>query len=212
MTDLSRRLLILAAPALILPSASILTPGRVLAALLPTPRGTEGPFYPKTLPTDQDNDLVRVEGKVREAGGDILNLAGTVVDRNGAPIPGARIEIWQCDMNGIYLHPSDRRLERRDAAFQGFGHAIADDAGKFAFRTIVPVPYSGRTPHIHVKVLKDRRELLTTQIYRAGFPQNFSDFLFRRLSPAERVRSSMIFRETGGAGRPGFSANIQIVI
>ena len=144
---LTRRALILTAPAL-------LVPGVALAALAPTPGAREGPFYPVRMPSDDDADLIRVEGAVREAGGDILHLAGRVMDANARPIAGARIEIWQCDANGVYLHPGDRRRAARDAGFQGFGHAKADTAGRFAFRTIVPVPYPGRTPHIHVKVLR----------------------------------------------------------
>ena len=135
---LTRRALILAAP-------SLLLPGAALAALAPTPGAGEGPFYPVRMPSDDDADLVRVEGAVREAGGDILHLAGRVMDANARPIAGARIEIWQCDANGVYLHPGDRRRASRDTGFQGFGHAKADAAGRFAFRTIVPVPYPVRT-------------------------------------------------------------------
>ena len=116
--DLTRRALILAAP-------SLLVPGMALAALAPTPGATEGPFYPVRPPRDDDADLVRVEGAVREAGGDILHLAGRVLDADARPVAGARIEIWQCDANGIYLHPGDRRRASRDAGFQGFGHATA---------------------------------------------------------------------------------------
>ncbi len=83
-----------------------------------------------------------------EAGNHKFNLigvsltkpSGRVLDANARPIAGVRIEIWQCDANGVYLHPGDRRRDSRDASFQGFGHAIADSAGRFAFRTIVPVP------------------------------------------------------------------------
>ena len=164
------------------------------------------------MPSDDDADLVRVEGAVREAGGDILHLAGRVMDANARPIAGARIEIWQCDANGVYLHPGDRRRASRDAGFQGFGHAKADDAGRVAFRTIVPVPYPGRTPHIHVKVLRGGRDLLTTQLYRAGHPQNPSDFLFRRLAPDEQRRVSMAIRPHAASPRSAFETEIDLVI
>ncbi len=203
--DLTRRALILAAP-------SLLVPGAALAALAPTPGASEGPFYPLRMPGDNDADLVRVEGAVREAGGEILHLAGRVLEANARPIAGARIEIWQCDANGVYLHPGDRRRAARDAGFQGFGHARADAAGRFAFRTIVPVPYPGRTPHIHVKVLRGGREVLTTQLYRAGHPQNPSDFLFRRLAPEARHRVSMTLRARGESSRPAFETEIDLVI
>ncbi len=202
---LTRRALILASP-------SLLVPGAALAALAPTPGAGEGPFYPVRMPNDDDADLVRVEGAVREAGGDILHLAGRVLDADARPIAGARIEIWQCDANGVYLHPGDRRRASRDAGFQGFGHAMADAAGRFAFRTIVPVPYPGRTPHIHVKVLHGGRERLTTQLYRADHPQNRSDFLFRRLEPDERRRVSMAIRPRLASTNPAFETEIDLVI
>ncbi|MFQ5983814.1 MAG: protocatechuate 3,4-dioxygenase [Woeseiaceae bacterium] len=184
----------------------------VLAAVAPTPRAAKGPFYPVRIPSDDDSDLVRVEGAVREAGGDILHLDGRLLDANARPIADARIEIWQCDANGVYLHPGDRRRDSRDTGFQGFGHATADSAGRFAFRTIVPVPYPGRTPHIHVKVVRSGRDLLTTQLYRFSHPQNPSDFLFRRLSPSEQRRVSMVIRPRGATPRPTFETEIDLVI
>lgn len=205
MSFVSRRTLILAAPALVVPGAAF-------AALAVTPRTTEGPFYPTRIPADDDNDLVRVEGAVRKAGGDILHLGGTVLDRKARPVGGARVEIWQCDMNGIYLHPGDRRSRQHDPAFQGFGHALSDADGHFAFRTIVPVRYTGRTPHIHLKVLKDGREMLTTQFYRAGYPENAADFLFRRLSPEEQERVSMVLKPRQNMARPTFETKIRVVI
>lgn len=200
---LTRRALILAAPCLLLPAAT--------RALAPTPTTGDGPFYPSRLPADIDSDLVKIEGAVREAGGDILRLAGTVLDGKGQPIAGARVEIWQCDVNGVYLE-SGSYGGRRDSGFQGFGHAIADAEGRFRFRTIVPVPYTGRTPHIHVKVLKGGREVLTSQLYRAGFPQNASDFLFRRLSAAERERVSMMLTPTTETKRPTFETKVTLVV
>ncbi len=202
---LTRRTLILAAP-------SFFVPGAALAALTPTPSAGEGPFYPERMPSDNDADLVRVEGAMCEAGGDILHLAGRVLDANSRPIAGARIEIWQCDANGVYLHRGDRRRASRDTGFQGFGHAKSDAAGRFAFRTIVPVPYPGRTPHIHVKALHGGRDLLTTQLYRAGHPENPSDFLFRRLGPDEQRRVSMVIRPRAASPRSAFETAIDLVV
>ena len=204
-TQVSRRALTLAALSLLVPSA-------VLASLATTPGTSEGPFYPPQRPRDDDWDLVRVEGAVREAGGEILQLKGRVLDRNGHAIAAARVEIWQCDVNGVYLHPGDRRISRRDKGFQGFGHAISDVDGRFAFRTIVPVPYTGRTPHIHIKVLHRGRELLTTQLYRAGFPQNDSDFLFRRLSRAAQNRVSMVLQPSKATSRTAYETEIDLVL
>ena len=135
-----------------------------LAATGPTPSAAEGPFYPPSGMRfdDVDSDLVKVAGKVEQAGGEIVTLAGKVLDASGKPVAGARIEIWQCDVNGRYLHRGDRGGATRDDGFQGFGHDITQADGVYVFRTIKPVPYTGRAPHIHVKVLIDNRERLTT--------------------------------------------------
>jgi protocatechuate 3,4-dioxygenase beta subunit len=164
-----------------------------------TPSATEGPFYPRPsmrMP-DIDNDLVKVMGLVEEAGGEVITLKGTITDKNGKPRSGVRIEIWQCDMNGKYLHPGDNRNVAYDQGFQGFGHDITGEDGSYSFRTIKPGKYPGRTPHIHVKVLDGDRELLTTQFYVAGEPANERDGLYRRMSESQAKSVSMVYAETG---------------
>lgn len=171
-----------------------------LAASL-TPPATEGPFYP-TPPmrrSDVDNDLVKILGAVQEAGGEVFNLKGRVMDTDGVPLPGRRVEIWQCDLNGKYLHPGDRQDIVFDPAFQGFGHDITDADGRYTFRTIKPVTYPGRTPHIHVKVFDGERELLTTQFYIDGHPANRRDRIFNRLSGNAAAAVSMVFTTVAGA-------------
>jgi protocatechuate 3,4-dioxygenase beta subunit len=157
------------------------------ASLLPTPEQTEGPFYPPELPSDRDADLVRVTGADAQAQGQVTHIMGRVLDRQGRPLPGVAVEIWQCDANGRYHHPGDRG-RFRDEGFQGFGMAMADRDGGYRFRTIRPVAYPGRTPHIHFKLHRDGRELLTTQMYVAGEPLNARDGLYRRLEADERER------------------------
>lgn len=149
------------------------------AALTPTPRQTEGPFYPVAIPADADNDLVKVAGRAEGAKGTVVALKGRVLDVQGRPVAGATVEIWQCDHQGSYLHPGDRGP--RDEGFQGYGRAVADAEGGYSFRTIKPVPYPGRTPHIHVGVIAPGRPKLVTQMYVAGDPQNARDFLYRNL-------------------------------
>jgi protocatechuate 3,4-dioxygenase beta subunit len=181
-----------------------------LAATVLTPSATEGPFYPSTgmRLADIDNDLVKVAGKVERAGGEIVRLAGRVLDTAGSPVAGARVEIWQCDINGRYLHRGDRGGAARDASFQGYGHDLTGTDGGYAFRTIKPVPYSGRTPHIHVKVLIDNREHLTTQFYLPDHPGNARDWLYR-LVPAE-LRERVTLRFITGAELP--SATLDIIV
>lgn len=170
-----------------------------------TPAQTEGPFYPVELPADRDHDLLQV-GPRRYTRGQPTWLEGRVLDASGRPVSGAQVEIWQCDEDGHYHHPGDRG--QADAAFQGFGQVQVGPDGRYRFRTIRPAPYSGRTPHIHVKVRMGRRELLTTQLYVEGEPGNERDGLWRRLPPAERARLTVPFQ----SGPDGMRAEFPIVV
>ena len=149
-----------------------------------TPSQMEGPFYPVAEPKDADYDLLR-NGTLAYTGGSPAWVEGIVTDLEGLPLKGGAIEIWQCDEAGHYDHPSDG--SKINPAFQGFGRVLLDTEGRFRFRTIKPVPYSGRTPHIHAKIKLGKREVLTTQFYVEGDPGNASDMLFRRIKPQDRV-------------------------
>jgi protocatechuate 3,4-dioxygenase beta subunit len=188
--DLKRRRLLLAGSA---GAALSLLPYGLCAAsrLRPTPPQTSGPFYPRELPLDDDNDLVRIGKSTDLAEGEITHLSGEVVDPSGRPVAGARVEIWQCDANGRYHHPRDRREVPRDPNFQGFGHFQCGDDGRYRFRTIRPVPYPGRTPHIHFTVRGPGFEPLVTQMYVAGEPLNGRDFVLNRIED-EALRESVI--------------------
>lgn len=169
-------------------------PGQAMQAVL-TPMASEGPFYPTASMrmSDVDNDLVKVDGQVKEAGGEIIHLKGRVSSKNGEALNNHRIEIWQCDINGRYLHPRDGRQITYDKGFQGFGHDLTDAEGNYHFRTIKPSRYPGRAPHIHVKISAGQRELLTTQFYIADHPDNQADFLFRRMTTEQARSVSMAF-------------------
>ena len=174
----------------------LLPEGRAAAGLRPTPAQTEGPFYPVQLGEDTDFDLL-AQGTRRYAEGEPCWVQGSVTDTAGQPLAGAVVEIWQCDGHGHYHHPGDGG--RADPAFQGFGRVLTDEDGSYRFRTIRPVPYTGRTPHIHFKVHAQGRELLTTQLYVEGDPGNARDGLWRRLSAADRAAVTRPF-ETGPDG------------
>ena len=176
-------------------------------ALAPTPRQTEGPFYPVALPADSDFDLLR-NGNANYARGQPAWVDGTVLDTAGKPMAGAVVEIWQCDQAGHYHHPGDSG--QADPAFQGFGRVTVGSDGRYRFRTLRPAPYSGRTPHIHVKVRLDRRELLTTQLYVAGDPGNERDFLWQRLDTPGRAALTMPFAPDTGGLRAHFPIVVQV--
>jgi protocatechuate 3,4-dioxygenase beta subunit len=146
------------------------------AALPPTPRQTPGPFYPLSFPADSDNDLVRIAGHSGAAAGTVTYVSGRVLDPDGRPVAGARVEIWQCDANGRYHYVDDGGAGRpRDENFQGYGQVTTDEAGGYRFRTIRPVPYPGRAPHIHFAVSGPGLPRFTTQMYVAGDPLNERD-------------------------------------
>lgn len=178
------------------------------AVRIATPRQSLGPFYPVDWGGDADADLVVVRGEAARALGTVAHVRGRVVDIGGEPLGGSFVEIWQCDANGVYRHPRDRDERRRDAGFQGRGRIQAADDGAWAFRTIRPAPYPGRTPHIHFYVrTADGRELVT-QLYVAGDPGNEGDFLLNsvrdrrdrerliaRFDPADRIEAGALLAE-----------------
>jgi protocatechuate 3,4-dioxygenase, beta subunit len=166
------------------------------ALLLPTPRQTTGPFYPMDWSCDVDADLVRVVGEAARAHGVVTHLRGRVLDARGMPVSGAIMEIWQCDAFGHYRNLRDRQ-NGRDLGFQGRGRVATGPDGNYGFRTIRPVPYPGRTPHIHVAVVAPGREPLVTQFYVAGEPLNELDGLFNTLRDL-RQRDALLLRLESG--------------
>ena len=172
----------------------------------PTPRMTEGPFYPRSFPRDADADLTRVAGEGGVAEGTPLAVSGRVLDRSGRPRAGSRVEIWQCDALGHYHHVGAGR-EAGDPRFQGFGAVLTDAEGRYAFRTIRPVPYVGRTPHIHFTVVEEGRRRLTSQMFVEGEPGNARDGLYRHLGAEARL----VTMKLADSGR-GLAGTLDIVL
>ncbi len=67
---------------------AIMLPYISLGELIRTPWQGEGPFYPDRIPEDTDNDLVKNGNTTILAGGKILNLSGSLVNREVKPIKG----------------------------------------------------------------------------------------------------------------------------
>jgi len=198
-------------------SAGLSLPGTLralAAAAAPTPAQTEGPFYPQSYPADADNDLVHVAGHAEPAKGTMTRVAGRILDRDGRPVRGARVEIWQCDVNGRYHNVRDGDAGRpRDDNFQGFGQTVANDAGGYHFLTIRPVPYTGRTPHIHFAVAAPGQRRFITQMYVAGEPQNERDAVLLGVrDPAGRARLIVPLRPAPEIGREALAAEFNIVL
>jgi protocatechuate 3,4-dioxygenase beta subunit len=174
---------------------------------------TEGPFYPDRLPLDTDNDLIVLNNGLTPAVGEITHLSGRILDDTGAPLRNAIVEIWQCDHEGVYLHSADASRKPGDRNFQGFGRFLTDSSGAYYFRTIKPVPYPGRTPHIHFKVKQGGRDLLTTQCYVKGHPGNAQDGIWKSVTdPRARESITIDFSAAPGSATGELAAKFDIVV
>ena len=175
MTIATRRGMIIGAGAAALAGSA----GAQTALRAPTPNMDIGPYYPVVKPGDQDRDLTRVKGRNGRAKGQLILLTGRVINQSGAPIAGATLEIWQCDANGRYGHPSEETkyaTGQVDPFFQHYARQTADAEGRYSFLTILPPAYPGgegpagvfmRAPHIHFDVT-GRRQRRVTQMYLPG--------------------------------------------
>jgi protocatechuate 3,4-dioxygenase beta subunit len=176
-------------------AAAVAAPAGAFAEeLVRTPPQTEGPFYPDHMPLDTDNDLLVINDSISPAVGEITHLSGRVLDARGNPIRNAVVEIWQVDNKGSYLHSKGANPENggaRDGHFQGFGRFLTASTGEYYFRTIKPVPYPGRTPHIHVAVKIKGREKFVTQCYVKGEARNSQDGILQGIRDV-KARNSVI--------------------
>ena len=205
---LSRRRVLVAASALV----ALASPAMTRAAeLVPTPYQPAGPFYPREFPLDADNDLVRVAGRDAQAEGEVTHLFGRILDAAGRPVAGARVEIWQCDAHGRYHHVRGR-AGHRDDNFQGYGKLTVGPEGAYRFRTIKPVPYPGRAPHIHFAVSGAGSQRMTTQLYIKDHPRNARDFLFRRIDARLRDEVSVAFAPAPELEANALQAAFDIVV
>lgn len=178
------------------------------SALRPTPQDTLGPFYPPQWTGEIDADLVSLGGK-DYLQGTPLALSGRVLATSGAPISNATVEIWQTDATGKYRHPGDDGEGPAKRGFQGFGRSPVDADGRYAFRTIKPVLYSGRPPHVHFKVIAPGYRNLVTQMYFAGeSTERGGSFGFSR----ERDRLTVTPVALRNGDRSSLSARFDLVL
>ncbi len=199
---------------LTLGAAAFTARGAFADELAKTPKQTEGPFYPNKLPLDTDNDLLILNDTITPAVGEVTHLTGKVLDAKGNPIKNALVEIWQCDAKGVYLHTadSDKKKDQQDKHFQGFGRFMTGSTGEYYFRTIKPVPYPGRTPHIHFKIKHAGKELLVTQCYIKGHAGNAKDGVLRGLDEKSRDLLMVDFTPVKDSKVGELAANFNMVI
>lgn len=144
-----------------------------------TPAQILGPYYPVIKPTEQDTDLTMIAGRTGRAQGQVIYVAGRVINRHGQPVSGAQMEIWQANSHGRYTHQSDQHDAPLDPNFEGYAQLVTDAEGRYRIKTIKPAAYpddSGtlRAPHIHFQVT-GRVNRLVTQLYFSGDPLNDKD-------------------------------------
>ena len=173
-------------------AAFFAVPGAFADELTRTPKQTEGPFYPDHLPLDTDNDLLVLNDSLTPAVGEVTWLSGRILDARGEPMRNAVVEIWQCDNNGAYLHSKTGNKEKQDTNFQGFGRFVTGSTGEYLFRTIKPVPYPGRAPHVHFKIKQSNKDLLVTQCYIKGHSGNEADGVWKNIKDVKQRDSVTI--------------------
>jgi protocatechuate 3,4-dioxygenase, beta subunit len=189
------------------------TRGLFADELVRTPKQTEGPFYPNKLPLDTDNDLLVINDGITPAVGEVTYLTGRILDAKGDPVRSALVEIWQVDNNGAYIHTKDPNGENHDKNFQGFGRFLTSSTGEYYFRTIKPVLYTGRTRHIHFKIKRGSKELLTTQCYVKGEPANERDGIYRSIrDPKARESVTVDFTPLPGSRIGELAARFDVVL
>lgn len=177
-----------------------------------TPAQMEGPFYPDKLPLDTDNDLLILNDNLTPAVGQVTHLSGRVLDPRGEPLRNVVVEIWQTDGTGIYLHTADNRAPK-EKNFQGFGRFLTGSTGEYYFRTIKPVVYPGRTPHIHYAIKMKGRDKWTTQCYVKGEPLNEKDGLYLGIKDAkQRASVTVDFAPIPGSKAGELAARFDLVL
>ncbi|MCL4141724.1 UNVERIFIED_CONTAM: hypothetical protein GTU68_042386 [Idotea baltica] len=165
------------------------------------------------MPLDTDNDLLLINDSINPGIGEVTHLSGRILTANGSPVRNAVVEIWQVDGRGVYLHTKSSDAEKRDANFQGFGRFLTDSKGQYYFRTVKPVPYPGRTPHIHFAINQGGKRVLTTQMLIKGNPQNEKDGLFKRVKD-KRKRDTLLadFKPLAGSAVGELQVNFDVVL
>ncbi|WP_248964108.1 protocatechuate 3,4-dioxygenase subunit beta [Sphaerisporangium perillae] len=135
-----------------------------------------GPVFGVTDVTDVDWDLTRQHHG--EPLGERIHVTGRVLDRDGRPVRGQLVEIWQANASGRYAHQRDQHPAPLDPNFTGFGRCLTDDEGRYSFTTIKPGPYpwrnhvnAWRPAHIHFSLFGTAfTQRLVTQMYFPGDP------------------------------------------
>lgn len=156
--------------------------GNALPACVVQPEQTEGPYFVDKMLNRSDIRLDPVTGAVKA--GLPLRVAFTVsqvaADGACAPLPGAQVDLWQCDAAGVYSGVQDRNFNTVGQNFLR-GYQLTDAQGAARFVTIYPGWYQGRAVHLHFKIrttpAAQQGYEFTSQLY---FDEGLSDRVFAR--------------------------------
>lgn len=185
--------------ALALAGLLVAGPALALQGRAPTAESALGPFYPLNPLAENDADLTRLAGHASRAQGQAIELTGRVMDLQGRPIAGARLELWQANAAGRYMHEADPAIMPLDPDFQGFAAISTGADGAYRFITVKPGAYDSpigrRPPHLHFD-LRGRTHRTVAQMY---FPEdaegNARDALYQALGA--EAGSSVAARDAG---------------
>ncbi|MFJ1709490.1 protocatechuate 3,4-dioxygenase subunit beta [Kitasatospora sp. NPDC088346] len=135
-----------------------------------------GPAFGTTDVTALDHDLTRQHPG--EPLGERIKVTGRVLDRDGHPVRGQLVEVWQANASGRYAHRRDDHPAPLDPNFTGAGRCLTDDRGAYEFVTVKPGAYpwrnhlnAWRPAHIHFSLFGTAfTQRLVTQMYFPGDP------------------------------------------
>ncbi|HEV7234445.1 MAG TPA: protocatechuate 3,4-dioxygenase [Sphingorhabdus sp.] len=185
-----------------------LAASRAVAAPMVTAESPMGPFYPTGYSGDDDLDMTMLKGRPARALGDVIEVSGRVLDRQGDPMRGAKIELWQANANGRYAHSNDISAGALDPNFQGLARLVTGPSGEWRIRTIRPNLYGRRTRHIHFDVSGRAHRLMAQMYFPEDAEKNASDGLYRllgksaetslaRLEAPNRYRWDIVLMDAG---------------
>ncbi|MEV0181668.1 protocatechuate 3,4-dioxygenase subunit beta [Streptomyces sp. NPDC050625] len=168
------------------------------------------PAFGETDITELDSDLTRqCHG---EPLGERITVSGRLLDRDGRPVRGQLIEIWQANASGRYAHQRDQHPAPLDPNFIGVGRTLTADDGSYTFTTIKPGAYpwrnhtnAWRPAHIHFSLFGSAfTQRLITQMYFPGDPLFAYDPILQSVTD-EAARARLVAGYDHGLSRPEWS-------
>ena len=117
-----------------------------------------GPYYRPKSPVRNN---LRIKGDTAKP----VELSGYIKHNDcSTPYKNAKVELWHCDVKGVYDNQSEE--------FRYRGTTFTDDKGFYSFQSTFPVAYAGegfiRPAHFHLMITAEGYQPLITQLYFKG--------------------------------------------